>query len=44
VFVVFSLSDDNSLKGLEFWMEQLKDNLEPDVPCIILGNKCDLKD
>lgn len=43
IFIVFSLADDNSLKGLEYWIEQVKEVLDPSVPKILLGNKCDLK-
>lgn len=43
IFIVFSLADDNSLKGLEYWIEQVKDVLDPEVPKILLGNKSDLK-
>jgi small GTP-binding protein len=42
VIIVFSLSEDTSLTGLEYWMNQIKDNLDSDVPKILLANKCDL--
>lgn len=43
MFLVFSIADDSSLKGLEYWSQQLKDNLDPEVPRILLANKCDMK-
>lgn len=43
IFVVFSLAEDQSLKGLEYWVEQIKDVLDPSVPKILLGNKADLQ-
>lgn len=42
VIIVFSMSEDTSLTGLEYWMNQIKDNLDSDVPKILLANKCDL--
>lgn len=43
IFIVFSLADDATLKGLEFWIGQVKEVLDPSVPKILLGNKADLK-
>ncbi len=43
IFIVFSLVDDQSLKGLEYWVNEIKEVLDPQVPKIILGNKADLK-
>jgi len=40
--VIFSLNDEKSFDGIEFWIEKLKD-LSGDIPCIIVGNKSDLK-
>jgi small GTP-binding protein len=43
VFIVFSLAEDKSLKALEYWIEQVKEILDPSVPKILIGNKADLK-
>lgn len=40
---MFSLADDRSLKGLEYWNAQIKEVLDTSVPKILLGNKADLK-
>lgn len=40
--IVFSLNDEKSFDGIEFWIEKLKD-LSGDIPYIIVGNKSDLK-
>ena len=43
VFIVFSLADDKSLEGLEYWIGQVKETLDSKVPKILIGNKADLK-
>ena len=43
VFIVFSLADDKSLEGLEYWIGQVKEVLDSKVPKILIGNKADLK-
>ena len=43
VYIVFSLADDKSLEGLEYWIGQVKDVLDSKVPKILIGNKADLK-
>ncbi len=40
---MFSLADDKSLEGLEYWIGQVKDVLDSKVPKILIGNKADLK-
>ena len=40
--IIFSLNDEKSFDGIEFWIEKLKD-LSGDIPYIIVGNKSDLK-
>lgn len=37
------MNDDKSLKGLQYWIDQVKEVLDASVPKIILGNKADLK-
>ena len=37
------MNDDKSLKGLQYWIDQVKEVLDGSVPKIILGNKADLK-
>jgi small GTP-binding protein len=43
IFIVFSLAEDRSLQGLEYWIDQIKETLDSSVPKILLGNKADLK-
>lgn len=37
------MADEKSAKGLEYWASQVNEILDPLVPKIILGNKCDVK-
>ena len=37
------MDDDRSVQSLEFWMKELREHLDPGVPIVILGNKCDLQ-
>lgn len=43
IFLCFSMIDDKSVESLQFWLKELRDNLEPEVPIILLGNKSDVK-
>ena len=43
IFIVFDLTNDNSLNAISYWIESIKENLE-ETKFIILGNKDDLKD
>ena len=43
IFIVFSMNVVKSLKGLQYWIDQVKEVLDGSVPKIILGNKADLK-
>ena len=43
LFIVFAMDDDRSLEGLQYWCDQAQDNVENDVPRVLLANKCDLQ-
>lgn len=44
IFLCFSLTDNKSADSLNFWLKELRDNLDTNVPIILLGNKCDLQE
>lgn len=43
IFLTFDMTSDKSLADLEIWIKQLNAVLEPQVPKILLANKCDLR-
>lgn len=43
IFLTFSLTSEKSAESLSFWANELKQNLDPEVPRIIFGNKSDVK-
>ncbi len=40
---VFDLTRNKTLANLNSWILKVKEYTKPDIPCIILGNKSDLK-
>ena len=42
ILVGFSLTDKNSFNSIEFWLEQISENCDPNKTSLVLfGNKCD---
>ena len=42
VFAVFDLTRKDTLKKLDYWLDNVKKYTKPGIPIIILGNKSDL--
>ncbi len=43
LFITFDMTSDKSLKDLGQWFKQINAVLQPTVPKVLLGNKCDLR-
>ncbi|KAF0740542.1 ras-related protein Rab-13-like [Aphis craccivora] len=43
LFIVYDVTDLNSLHNLEFWMKNIDDFAPSNVVRILIGNKCDLE-
>jgi len=43
-FLVFDMTDENSFKQLEFWVNEVKKECPPNTPIILVGNKSDAKE
>lgn len=41
IFVILDLSDVNSLKNIEHWMQEIDRYANENVPVLLIGNKCD---
>ena len=44
VFVVFDLTNKETIKKLDIWMKDIKDNIDNDYFIFLMGNKSDIKD
>ena len=44
VFVVFDLTNKETIKKLDIWMKDIKDNIDNDYFIFLIGNKSDIKD
>ena len=44
VVLVFDVTSEESFKSLPFWMENIHENANVDVPIVLVGNKIDLVD
>ena len=44
VFVVFDLTNKETIKKLDIWMKDIKDNIDNDYFIFLIGNKSDVKD
>ena len=44
VFVVFDLTNKETIKKLDIWMKDIKDNIDNDYFIFLIGNKSDLKE
>ncbi|KAJ3223485.1 hypothetical protein HK099_001068 [Clydaea vesicula] len=42
--LVYDISKKNSFESLKTWLKDIKNYAEPNITCIIIGNKCDLSD
>ena len=42
-FIVYDITDQDSFQNIEEWYKKIKE-AKPDIPIIIIGNKCDLED
>ena len=40
--IVFDVSRPDSLKNLQSWQEELLKHVKVKIPCVVVGNKCDL--
>lgn len=43
MFIVFDMTDDQSLLDTEYWLKELDRYLAEDVPRFLLANKADLR-
>ena len=44
VILVFDLTSPFSFKNLPFWIHEIKANVRPEIPILLVGNKSDLID
>ena len=42
--LVYDVTNEKSFQAVQRWMEELKDNAEPDIVIMLVGNKIDLCD
>ena len=42
--LIFAINDKESLNFLKSKIQRIKKNKKGEIPCIIVGNKCDLED
>merc|ERR1711865_173140 len=43
IIVVYDITDERSFNGVRSWMRNIEEHAYPDLPTLLLGNKCDLK-
>ena len=43
IVLIFDLTDLSTFKNLSSWLEEIKNNSQPNVEIIIVGNKCDME-
>jgi Ras-related protein Rab-11A len=41
--IVYDLTKSRTFDNLSKWLSELRDNAEPDITIMLLGNKCDLE-
>lgn len=41
--IVYDITDVDSFQKMSMWVKELRQQLGPDLPIIIVGNKCDLE-
>ena len=42
--IMYSLEDEESFRHLDYWIKEIKNNSNPDIKIILIGNKVDLED
>jgi GTPase SAR1 family protein len=43
VIIVYDLTKLETFENINRWLKELKENAEPDVILMLIGNKCDLE-
>lgn len=41
--LVYDITRANSFENLQKWMKELKNFADEDIVCLLIGNKCDLR-
>ena len=44
IILIYDISNSDSFKATNDWMESIRENGQKDLPVILVGNKCDLSD
>lgn len=42
--IMYSIDDEESFRHLDFWIKEIKNNSNPNIKIILIGNKVDLED
>ena len=42
IILMYDITNQKSYDSISEWMEKISENLESDIPIILIGNKCDL--
>ena len=42
--IMYSIEDEESFRHLDYWIKEIKNNSNPDIKIILIGNKVDLED
>ena len=42
--IMYSIDDEESFRHLDYWIKEIKNNSNPDIKIILIGNKVDLED
>ena len=42
IILVYDVTDKNSFENMEYWLQKIRENADPDTQKIMLGNKVDL--
>jgi small GTP-binding protein len=42
--VAYAVTDQESFEGVDSWITSLRDNADPEIILLLVGNKCDLDD
>ena len=43
IILMYDVTDEKSFKSIPEWIKNINDNMNPNYPIILLGNKCDLE-
>ncbi len=44
IILMYDITNQKSYDSISEWMEKISENLESDIPIILIGNKCDLNE